>query len=696
MSEETQLQTDIIKPSPIRHPAQSGLTRLLPRVLPKGVRMKWISVVLMFQAFATIPLLQLRVGHRRRLRFKLSLRLVLDIVISAYGRPTAARAYGGAFISDLANVRYAELFDPIMARKARFFVKDESLSSLCLEVRIIARTAALLKWAGYLKAARLLYILLLGVRNGATAARLGLIDLSLLAASWEHELLSYRKNRSWVDITQVFPGFLGKEIVLNGSMETYFRRSVYLLQQLLRTPTSHPVALAASALHLRMVQRAAWYPELTIFLKDANLSSLFELTGVAAALGCIQNISNGRDAENRYLESSFRVIEDALTNISPALPCIRVSSDRQRKYLKSVEVLPLWEIASRLGASAREAASEGVQEYAFRVVSGGEAKEFRVERNLPKVVSCELGNVIDIGYGLMVVDEKYLVSDTKHLPLAQAQIFSPSIVRLDPNEALIEFDISAESFNGKTIYPVTGHSNYYHWLVETAGGLAAELGQARPDRIVTYKNLHTYQRKILNSFFPEHEIEGLLPEYPNQYRLESAHLVTHWSRDQIVRAESVSNLRKRVVSLFPSPTSTRKKLSRIFLLRKNTLRKDLVNEKAVASHLLRRGFALVDPAELSLEEQVSLFASCNVVAGGGGAAFANLTFCRPEAKVLLFGPETGSFDTFGSLAKSIGCDLWLCLGRVSRITPNPYFVWTRQEFYIDIKDIDICLDEMGL
>lgn len=65
----------------------------------------------------------------------------------------------------------------------------------------------------------------------------------------------------------------------------------------------------------------------------------------------------------------------------------------------------------------------------------------------------------------------------------------------------------------------------------------------------------------------------------------------------------------------------------------------LVQEASLRAALERRGFAVVDPGALSVQQQVDHFAAARVVVAPHGAALTNLTFCRPGVRVLeLFAP----------------------------------------------------------
>jgi capsular polysaccharide biosynthesis protein len=64
-----------------------------------------------------------------------------------------------------------------------------------------------------------------------------------------------------------------------------------------------------------------------------------------------------------------------------------------------------------------------------------------------------------------------------------------------------------------------------------------------------------------------------------------------------------------------------------------------VHEPELFQQLSKRGFAMVDPGQLSVQEQIDHFAAARVVVAPHGAALANLVFCRPGVRVLeLFAP----------------------------------------------------------
>lgn len=89
----------------------------------------------------------------------------------------------------------------------------------------------------------------------------------------------------------------------------------------------------------------------------------------------------------------------------------------------------------------------------------------------------------------------------------------------------------------------------------------------------------------------------------------------------------------QAIKLAISP-STSKGHKRIFVKRASTYRR-LLSEEEVENFLVDRGFLSIDPGQLSIKEQVELFAQADIVIGPSGAAMTNILWCHNQAKVLV-------------------------------------------------------------
>jgi len=94
----------------------------------------------------------------------------------------------------------------------------------------------------------------------------------------------------------------------------------------------------------------------------------------------------------------------------------------------------------------------------------------------------------------------------------------------------------------------------------------------------------------------------------------------------------------------PIPAGTHRKLfvRRIPGWRRGRL---MHNEDEIARRLAAKGFHVIEPGSLSLEEQISLFKGAEHVVGSVGAGMTNIVFCRPGTNVTFL--SSGMFpDTF--------------------------------------------------
>jgi capsular polysaccharide biosynthesis protein len=77
---------------------------------------------------------------------------------------------------------------------------------------------------------------------------------------------------------------------------------------------------------------------------------------------------------------------------------------------------------------------------------------------------------------------------------------------------------------------------------------------------------------------------------------------------------------------------------RLYLSRANYPNRTMASEDELRRRLLRLGFTRVDPATMSVDEQIALFRGAEVVVGSAGAAFANVLYCNPGTLIIEIQP----------------------------------------------------------
>lgn len=78
--------------------------------------------------------------------------------------------------------------------------------------------------------------------------------------------------------------------------------------------------------------------------------------------------------------------------------------------------------------------------------------------------------------------------------------------------------------------------------------------------------------------------------------------------------------------------------TRIYLSRGDNRRRILVSEDLLIDRLLALDFQVLDPASLTIDDQIACFKNADVVVGPTGAAFANVLYCRPGTQVIEIQP----------------------------------------------------------
>lgn len=191
-----------------------------------------------------------------------------------------------------------------------------------------------------------------------------------------------------------------------------------------------------------------------------------------------------------------------------------------------------------------------------------------------------------------------------------------------------------------------GNSGYWHWLMDSLPRLA------------------------------------LLPKFPDDTQILVPPL-RPWMRWFIVRlnlaARCIETSAKHVTIehyFFSSPTSmtgchnpyairflrdnflgfasSKNNFPRKFYIIREGFTRGIQNENEVRSFFINKGWGLIAPETLSIEDQIRLFANAEAIAGIHGSAFTNLLWCSPGCEVIEFAPNNFLAGAFEILAKNLG------------------------------------------
>lgn len=169
------------------------------------------------------------------------------------------------------------------------------------------------------------------------------------------------------------------------------------------------------------------------------------------------------------------------------------------------------------------------------------------------------------------------------------------------------------------------------------------------------------------------------------------HGFTHVPHPQIVRL-----LREPLGRITPSRAFGRK----LYISRKDSAKRRLMNEDAVAQRLLARGFEILQLSELSLADQMAAFRDAEVIVAPHGAGLTNLLYCdvaRAPARVIELAQGNYVNMCFIRIGQLLGLDYSFVINPADPLTAalandNP----DETTWFADLPLLDRVLDEQGL
>ncbi|MCA3277368.1 MAG: DUF563 domain-containing protein [Roseomonas sp.] len=296
------------------------------------------------------------------------------------------------------------------------------------------------------------------------------------------------------------------------------------------------------------------------------------------------------------------------------------------------------------------------------------------------------------GRGVIAGGER-LLSGSFPIPPVHWPLFSPCLIALSDREAIVSRR-SAVRFEVENCIYIGSNDNYYHFIIDEIGRLAAIEDDPRfaSNPILIDDRARLWQRQLLVRLgIPQSRFKVV--DFTVSLLARQLVLPPLLSRNMIAHPKAVQFLRRRLAPEADSASPVPGR--RLYLARRSLGIREarLLNERSLIERFKRAGFSIVDTGSMSLGEQIELFSGAEVIAGPGGAAFTNILFTPKEARMLTLAPTGVICETFTSIAHIIGQDAWCCAG-VSYARPHPQWFWTTFDFEIKETDIDLALEQV--
>ena len=198
-------------------------------------------------------------------------------------------------------------------------------------------------------------------------------------------------------------------------------------------------------------------------------------------------------------------------------------------------------------------------------------------------------------------------------------------------------------------YPGRGKwvDNYYHWMLQTIPvlHLIRRSQRRHPDYVLVYKCRSKFQRESFQRLNIPLDRVIELCDYPH---VIAQKLLVPSSLGGVPLHDWVPSFLKETFVENSDSTPS----SRVYVSRKRSATRRIVNEDEVVDFLKERGFIIAYLEELSVKQQATLFASAQIVVAAHGAGFTNMTFCRPHTKIVELFPKSCVRDCYYVLANA--------------------------------------------
>ena len=319
-----------------------------------------------------------------------------------------------------------------------------------------------------------------------------------------------------------------------------------------------------------------------------------------------------------------------------------------------------------------------------------------ITAELPSAYLAILENVVAFpGTRALLTPDNILLHDEIANPKS---VDSPArihtLARFEKHQCMTPLGVSSRTMLEEAII-LSGDTdyNYFHWLVEALPKLwlieMAKVPLDVPVLIPTglHENLLLAMRRVLG----ERPYIAMLPDigvkvkklwYPSDLGrvLDSLWTPVREDYDIVVSREGIRYVRDKLAP--PAAPATRK----IYVERASSTRQ-LLNEPELIEALRREGFEILNPARVTLDEQIELFSQCRLIIAPTGAAMTNLMFTQPgtHALIILAENKQSNLNIFNHVGEAAGATVSFCLGE--RAYTEHSLPSTHDDFTVDIATI---------
>ncbi len=268
-------------------------------------------------------------------------------------------------------------------------------------------------------------------------------------------------------------------------------------------------------------------------------------------------------------------------------------------------------------------------------------------------------------------------------------------IQIGKNEFLPEQESKVITFDGKYILLMSPFMrNYGHFVIELLPKISMikEIDELDDSKII----IHKYEfESMRNVVFDSLQMMGIKKENileldsdNHVYILETLLYPSPVTLHPVWKHPRAIECCEQISRSFLSDNDNQER--RIYVSRGREYKRRPSNEDEIIKILKRHGFQVIYPETMSFQEQVSIFANSDIIAGILGAAMTNIVFSPQGSKVLILSPNLTYGPFFWDLASLKNHEYYAIHGNVTNATRN----YKVAEFHIDITEFQKVLEKM--
>ena len=325
--------------------------------------------------------------------------------------------------------------------------------------------------------------------------------------------------------------------------------------------------------------------------------------------------------------------------------------------------------------------------------------------SLPIDYSIELENMILLSGSSLIYDEEFSTAYNFNTFSPRKELLEEEValrlkrISIDDNSDIeLAFinkpEISGYIFDSVSPFNLMHPNNWFHFLIESLPSLLEGIinGKINKNTIIISGKMHINMFQAIQTLFGSQlnilQLDAMKAVVATKIVYIKKSYICHELQSGEVNTQYYFNENNLHIlkSIFENKLNFKKNFTegcKVFVLRKS-FQRNVINIDQLILSAESKGYIIVNPEELSFNDQVILFSSAEKIIGPTGAWLANLLFVNDRSNITVLNPET------------IFCEnsIWKTLGEIIGLKVLDIFCEVKEkniyqpihsDFHVDIK-----------